>query len=169
MQSCCFGFVRGSAHFCSDTMTLGSGFPLKRGNSGNVAWSAGLRAKRRRMFLASAAWAPCLTMRGDAFLPAEPAIAVPQAVASGWDLQRRLLRSSWSSEVWSICTDLNLGGLAKAPARASVACNRESPRSELAPDRCHHAWLKERVSLQNLKSRPTPAGCETLKICLKTS
>lgn len=47
MQSCCFGFVKGIAHFCSDMMTLGFGFPLKQGNLGNVILSAGLQAKRR--------------------------------------------------------------------------------------------------------------------------
>lgn len=30
MRSCYFGFVRGTAHFCSDMMTLGSGFLSQR-------------------------------------------------------------------------------------------------------------------------------------------
>lgn len=47
MQSCCIGFVRGIAHFCSDMTTLGSDFPLEQGNLGNVILSVGLQAKRR--------------------------------------------------------------------------------------------------------------------------
>lgn len=47
MQSCCSGCVRGIAHFCSDMTTLGSDFPLKQGNLGNVISSVGLQAKRR--------------------------------------------------------------------------------------------------------------------------
>lgn len=31
MRSCYFGFVRDIAHFCSDTMTLGSGFLSQQG------------------------------------------------------------------------------------------------------------------------------------------
>lgn len=57
MQSCCFEFVRSTARFCSDMMTLGSGFPLKQGNLGNEIWSPGLSAKRR-MFLSGTAAAP---------------------------------------------------------------------------------------------------------------
>lgn len=55
MKSCCFGFVRGIAHFCSDMMTLGSGFPLKRGNLENAIWSVRLQAKKRTFLSVTAA------------------------------------------------------------------------------------------------------------------
>ena len=83
MQSCCFGFVRGIAHFCSDTMTLGSGFPLKQGNLGNVIWSVGWQAKRRTFLPGTAAALQrtsrqcalsmplALHMQGDTFLPSD--------------------------------------------------------------------------------------------------
>lgn len=58
--------------------------------------------------------------------------------------------------------DLKLKGLVQVPARASMARKRERMRSELGPDECRHVRLKEPVSLQNLKSRPMPAGCEML-------
>lgn len=83
MQSCCFGFVRGIAHFCSDTMTPGFGFVLKQGNLGNVIWRVGLQAKRRPLLSGTAAGLQCtsgqcalgvplaLCIQGDTFLPCD--------------------------------------------------------------------------------------------------
>lgn len=80
MQSSCFGFVRGIAHFCSDMTTLDSDFPLNQGNLGNAISSVGLQAKRRIFVWNSAALqcasgqcalgvllVPCV--QGDTFLP----------------------------------------------------------------------------------------------------
>lgn len=147
MQSCCFGFVRGIAHFCSDTMTLGSGFPLKQGNLGNVIWSIWLQAKWR-MFVWHCCcptvhqWAVC-PERAPCFARGHLSslspvmrlvIALPQGAASGWDLQCRLLRISWSSEVLSVCHKFEIKGRVEVPERASTAFNSGSPRSELDPD-----------------------------------
>lgn len=115
MQSCCFEFVRSTAHFCSDMMTLGSGFPLKQGNLGNVIWSPGLPAKWR-MFVwhcyhptvGSVPWvcplsSTCKGTPSPLWPAARRSIAMPQGAASGWDLQYCLLRISWSFKVLSIC------------------------------------------------------------------